>query len=374
MLWDRVLGHQAAVAGLRRALEKGRLGHAYLFTGPSAVGKFIVARTLAASVLCPQGGCGACNVCRRVFEEKHPDVTVIRPSGTFIPIEVVRGMRLDAFRKPVESERKFYIIKNAERMKEETASALLKVLEEPPQNVIFVMLTANPGAILPTIRSRCEEIRFTNIPVQVLKEYLEKEKGLDASRADLVARLTGGVLGRAMGFCDEPWRLKRRDNVIRAAMEIRGADLNRTLETAAELHREVRAPVNEIRVEYQNRKEQLQDGSLDDVSARRLAKDLDEECRREQRKEETRGMKEVLFILAWWYRDILVRGQGGNPSLLVNSDFRDEIEREAQSVSVDGLLRCIDVIGEGMRGAELNIPSQLNIESTIFGIQEALGA
>lgn len=374
VLFDDVVGHSAAKLSLQRAVEQGHINHAYLFTGPSAVGKFIVARAFAAAMLCPDNGCGECNVCRRVTLEKHPDVTVVRPAGKNIPVEKIREIRLDAFLKPSESDIKVYIIKNAERMWEEGASTLLKVLEEPPGNVVFILVTANPGALLPTILSRCQEIRFTRIPPDELKEYLLTTRDIAPERADLVVRLTGGVLGRALDWCDEPWRLTRRDNVIRAARALGRADLNRTLEMASELLRDVRAPVDELVSRYQDKKDGLADGALDNRTVRLLDKDLDEECRREQVKEEIRGVKEVLSTLSWWYRDILIWGEGGDVSLLVNRDLEDEIASESEFLNERNLLECIDIIGESMRAAEQNIPAQLNIESTMLGVQGVLYA
>jgi len=374
MLFDEVVGHSAAKSSLQRAVEQGNVNHSYLFTGPSAVGKFIVARAFAAALLCPENGCGECNTCRRVIAEKHPDVTVVRPAGKNIPVEKIRGIRLDAFHKPIESDTKVFIIKNAERMWEEGASTLLKVLEEPPGNVVFILVTANPGALLPTILSRCQEIRFTCIPSDELKEHLLSTRDISPDRADLVVRLTGGVLGRALDWCDEPWRLARRDNVIRAARALRRADINQTLEMAAELFRDVRAPVDELVSRYKEKKDGLSDGTLDNGTVKSLSKNLDEECRREQVKEEIRGVKEVLSTLSWWYRDILVWGEGGDATLLVNRDMEGEIASESGFLSELDLLECIDMIGESMRAAEQNVPAQLNIESTMLGAKGVLYA
>jgi DNA polymerase-3 subunit delta' len=374
MLFDEVVGHAATCASLRRAVQHGNVNHAYLFTGPTAVGKFIVARTFAASMLCPDGGCGRCNICRRVMEEKHPDVIVVRPAGKNIPVEKIRAIRMDAFKKPSESDHKVYIIKSADRMWEDGASTLLKVLEEPPGNVVFILISANPGAVLPTIHSRCQEIHFSNIPTEDLKAYLIEKKGVAAERADLIARLTGGVLGRALDWCDEPWRLARRDNVIRTARALRRADLNQALALAQELYRDIRAPVEEVNASYQDRKALLSDGSLDDTTVRRLGKDLDDDCKREQVKEEIRGVKEVLSTLSWWYRDILICGEGGDEALLVNRDMADEVASEAGALSPDNLLKCMEILGASMRAAEQNVPAQLNIESALLGIQEALYA
>jgi len=374
MLWDNIVGHGTIKRSLENAVEQGRVNHAYIFSGPSGVGKFMTARAFAAAMLCPEGGCGECNVCRRVVEEKHPDVLVVRPAGKNIPVETIRALRLDAFRKPAESDRKVYIIKNADRMWDEGASTLLKVLEEPPGNTVFVLISANPEGMLPTIRSRCQQINFSLVPAGELREYLIERKGVSAEKAELVVRLTGGVLGRALDWCDDPSRLSRRDSVLRMARSLKQADINQALEMAQELYREVRGPVEELASVYQERKKELADGALDDDTVRRLSKALDEECKREQLKEEIRGTKEILSTLAWWYRDILIFEEGGDSRLIVNVDLVEDISNEAEANPAQKVIGCIELLRNAMRAVEQNVPVQLNLESALLGIQEVLYA
>ena len=374
MLWDEVVGHEAIKRSLKNAVERGRMNHAYLFSGPSGVGKFMTARAFAAAILCGEGGCGECNICRRVVEEKHPDVMVMRPAGKNIPIEAIRALRLDTFRKPSESDWKVYIIKNAERMWDEGASTLLKVLEEPPGNVVFILVTANAEGMLPTIRSRCQRINFSLVPAGEVRDYLVERKGISSDKADLVVRLTGGVLGRALDWCDDPFRLSRRDSVVRIARALKQADINLALEMARELYQEVRAPVEEISSVYQERKRELADGALDDDAVRKFSRALEEECKREQLKEEIRGTKEVFSTLAWWYRDILILKEGGDSRLLVNVDLATEIAGETEASPAQKLIECIELLGDAVKAVEQNVPVQLNFESALLGIQEVLYA
>ncbi|MBN1290010.1 MAG: DNA polymerase III subunit delta' [Actinobacteria bacterium] len=374
MLWDRIIGHETVKISLRKSVADGTVGHAYLFTGPSSVGKSMVAKTLAASMICPDDGCGECNACRKILEDKHPDVRVVKPAGKNIPVETIRELRLDSFKKPVESERKVYIIKNAERMWEEGASTLLKVLEEPAENVTFILITASPGAVLPTIRSRCREVKFSRVPVAEMKSYLESEKGISGERLELIVSLSGGILNRAIGYVEEPWRLNRRDTVITVARELRRADLNRTLQMAQELREEILMPLKRIEDGYDSKKLELDDGSIDTGTLRSLLKSLDEERKREKIKNEIKGVKEVFSMLGWWFRDILVFKEGAGRSLLVNRDMEVEIAEEAESLPVESIMGCIDLVSESIKAVERNVPLQLNIESTLFGIQVALNA
>lgn len=374
MLWDFLIGHDTVSTYLRKTVKDGTAGHAYLFTGPTSVGKTLTAKIFAASLLCSHGGCGECNTCRKVMEGKHPDITFIKPAGKNIPVETIREMRLDSFRKPVESDRKIYIVKNTDRMWEEGASTLLKVLEEPDGNVTFILVTANPGAVLPTIRSRCREVRFSRIPTEEMKRYLRSRKEVQEDKLELIVSLSGGIIERAVGYLEEPWRLERRDSVINMARELRRADLNRTLQFAQDLREDILLPLKRIEEGFDSRKLELDDGSLDAGTLRTLARSLDEDRKREKIKNEIKGAREVLSMLGWWFRDILVFKEGADRSLLINSDMEVEVAEEAESLPVDCIMDCIDLILESIKAVERNVPLQLNIESTLFGIQVALNA
>jgi hypothetical protein len=199
-------------------------------------------------------------------------------------------------------------------------------------------------------------------------------KGLAEDRARLVVSLTGGVLGRALDWCDEPQRLKRRDQVIRVARALRRADLNQTLEMADALVKEIESPVKELSTRYQEMKEELSDGRLDDAALKKLSRRLDEECRREQIKEEVSGVKEVLAILSWWYRDILIMEECGDTSLVVNKDLKAELIAESEALPQARVLGCIDVLKESAGAAERNVGPRINVESTLMSLQEVLYA
>ena len=148
--------------------------------------------------------------------------------------------------------------------------------------------------------------------------------------------------------------------------------MGRLLDMAGDLVREVRAPMDEIASVFAERRSDLEDGSIDDKLLRRISKELDEECKREQRREEARGVREILSTLAWWYRDILMLKVGASRDLLVNIDLEDKIAEEAEAVTPSKVIECMELIEESLRAIELNIPAQLNIESTLFGLQEII--
>ena len=155
-VFDRIVGQERAVEVLRRAVA--RPVHAYLLAGPAGSGLEDVARALAASLLCPNGGDGTCSVCRRVLLGRHPDAVEVEPEGTFLLREQAADIVDAAVRSPFETDRKVIILFEAERMNETAENKLLKTFEEPPATTVFVLVTAAPDELLPTVLSRCQRI------------------------------------------------------------------------------------------------------------------------------------------------------------------------------------------------------------------------
>ncbi len=189
---------------LRRAVARGALAHAYLFCGERGLGKADMAMALAQAVNCrtPSEGsdpCGACRDCRQIETQTHPDLCWIVPSPTSIRIEQVRDVIRQAALRPFAGMRKVFIIREAEKLTEEAANGLLKVLEDPPEHVLFILLTDNPDALLPTVRSRCQLMPFRPVPSGELARYLMASMVVDereARRLSVLARGNPGVAHR----------------------------------------------------------------------------------------------------------------------------------------------------------------------------------
>ena len=177
MGFDTLLGNDQTKENLGLALKKGRISHFYLISGPEGSGKHTLARLLAAAILCTGADrpCGKCTACRKVLEGVHPDfITVDDPEKKTVPVDLIRQARADMYVLPNESEHKLYLFPRAQDMGIPGQNALLKVLEEPPGYGVFVLLTTNPDALLPTVRSRCTEIRMQALPRNVLLEALAR--------------------------------------------------------------------------------------------------------------------------------------------------------------------------------------------------------
>jgi DNA polymerase III subunit delta' len=240
MPFSELIAQDRALSPLRSALRRGSLHHAYLFGGPEGVGKGRAARLLAQAANCEGGdpaaarddACGACGPCRKIAKGIHPDVLVLaeeremakrgawEPKGGRSPsrdivVDQVRDVvdrRLSL--KRFEGRRRFVIVDPADAMNPQAQNALLKTLEEPPDDTTLVLVASSPDALLPTIRSRCLRVSFAPIPEGVIAARLEAG-GHAPEKARLAAALSGGSLGRALAVDD--------DGLAAQAEAVRGA-------------------------------------------------------------------------------------------------------------------------------------------------------
>ena len=197
---------RSALAGNSRLKEllsrrgEGRgLSHAYILSGPAGSGKRTLAQLLSAAILCQSDRrpCLSCAACRKVMANTHPDcITVSDPDHKTVAVKIVREARSDMYVMPNEGSRKLYIF--PQELGLEGQNALLKVLEEPPEYGVFILLSDNPEKLLPTVRSRCTELRLQALPESVLRPALEQAfPQADAQSIAAAIRRSGGYLGQA---------------------------------------------------------------------------------------------------------------------------------------------------------------------------------
>ena len=199
MSFESLLGNDRLKQNLQESLAKNHISHFYLISGPRGSGKQTLAKLLAAAILCKgsRRPCGACDSCRKLRSENHPDViTVTDPEHKNVAVRIVRQVREDVFIRPNESDYKIYIF--PQDLGTEGQNALLKILEEPPKHGIFLLLTDNPEKILPTVRSRCTELKLQALPEALLRQTLRQEFP-QAGTEDIAAAAlrSGGFLGQA---------------------------------------------------------------------------------------------------------------------------------------------------------------------------------
>ena len=201
MGFEALLGNERLKENLSRSISRGRISHFYLISGPAGSGKRTLARLLAAAILCKSSSkpCSTCSACRRVLGAGHPDfITIDDPEKKTVTVDLIRQARADIFVRPNEGSKKIYLFPRAQDMGIPGQNALLKVLEEPPSYGVFLLLTDNPEKLLPTVRSRCVELKLRALPEALLAKQLRREfpEADDGSVAAAMLR-SGGYLGQA---------------------------------------------------------------------------------------------------------------------------------------------------------------------------------
>lgn len=311
MSFKGIKGQDKAIEILRRSVENGRVGHAYIFLGPAGVGKFTTALAFAQALNCPaaKGGeaCGECPSCRKILKSNHPDVFAVRPEkdSTSIKIEQMRELIRALGLKPYEGKKKVYIIDGAEAMTPETSNALLKTLEEPPPDSVLILVAENLDNLFSTVVSRSQVVRFFPLSADDVSEILVKEYGVDQERAGVLACLSSGRLGEALRY-SEGKLFDKRARLIDSLIN-----------------------------------KDFFDSDFEGVSR-------DE-------------MRLFLEMMLTWFRDILVYKELGPDASLINVDRKDAIGKEAADSSSGYLCDAIRRIIETLSYLDQNANQKLAI-------------
>ncbi len=229
-MFDKFIGNNHIKEVLRRLLVQKRVPHSLIFAGADGIGKKHFALESAKAFVCqnPQSGeaCDVCAACRRadkfafpksddrdafkrvVFSE-HSDIGLVIPYNKNILVDAIRELETEANFRPYEAAARFFIIDDADKMNDAASNALLKTLEEPPVSSYIFLITSRPDALLPTIRSRCQMLRFAPIDTKEIENYLIKTKQFSLDDAALLAKLSGGKLGHAQKTDFEKFKQQR---------------------------------------------------------------------------------------------------------------------------------------------------------------------
>ena len=203
---------------LMRSAQAGRIVHALLFSGPHGTGKKSMASLFARALLCSAAGekpCDVCPSCKKLLSGAHPDVHLVAPEKSTIKVDQIRDLVGRLGMASYEGGKKIAIIERADSMNESAQNALLKTLENPTGDTVFFLLTDTPGALLPTIVSRCLQLRFRCLETEECAAVLTA-RGMDAQHARLLAALAQGSVGRALEIDGDGEYLALRSRVIDA--------------------------------------------------------------------------------------------------------------------------------------------------------------
>jgi DNA polymerase-3 subunit delta' len=335
MRWEEIAGQDRAVKALRSALSRDQVHHAYLLAGPAGVGKELLARTFAQAANCEAEDpaarpCGRCESCLGLLRGNFPDVITVMPQAEMVArgllsrtdldgvpskeirVDEVRAVARRLSLKALRGRRKVAIVTPADAMNERAQNTLLKTLEEPPPATTFLLLSAHPDSLLPTIRSRCARVQLGPVPEEALVARLLRE-GVPQPEARERAARAQGSFSRALAEEGE-WR----ELLLQVEAALAAADEREALEVA-EAHGE-------------------RDAALEAARA-----------------------------VQAWTRDVLVAQAGGAPQL---RDLADKAGEVAARVSPFALLRQADLCAVAVEALEQNGNGRLQLERLLLGTRE----
>ncbi len=321
-----IIGQKEVIESLTRSLSEGRIGHAYIFSGPAGIGKRTIARIFAGLLLCddPQNGsaCGRCRPCLMMENDSNPDYHSISADGLSIGVDLVREIQSDAVLKPMYSKRKVYIVEEAAILTEQAQNCLLKTFEEPPGYVVVMLLTTNYEKLLETVRSRAQHLKFRKYTREEVYQALMLRYGSDDGMFELAADYSDGNIGTALDLAESGDFSKLRDQMLELLPGAAQGKTRSVLELSS-----------------------FMDTYKDNVDM-------------------------LLDIMLLYYRDLLVMSETGKENLLINSDKKDIILNNARKYGNDRLISSIEAIGASRRALKQNASYQLVIDNLLIKLRE----
>lgn len=348
MLWERIKGQEAPVAYLKRAIERERVVSGYLFTGSEGVGKSLAGSVFAAALNCPVRpgeGCGECPDCRAVARGGHPDVHHLAPSSKSrqIVVDDIRRMRESVYLAALEDNWKVFLIEDADRMNPAAQNAFLKTLEEPPRKSVLILVTSQPGRLLPTILSRCQKVAFSPWPFSLMEPFLRERTGLSGEECYVLHSLSGGCPGRALRFHREGI-LKTRREVIGLLTEGRLISAREAADLAERWIAISTRPGRKLAAELKKERAELE-GDLDPGS-RKEREDRDNAL---VAAADLAGLELIFQLLFSWIRDLFLYSSIGDRAPLINRDLGGRLADSARQFTASRLRRLPARIEESRR-------------------------
>jgi DNA polymerase III subunit delta' len=380
-VWDSLIGQDAVVDELAHAAsDPDAMTHAWLITGPPGSGRSTAAVAFAAALQCPDHGCGTCSICTSSIAGSHPDVDLVRSETLSYGVDDAEELIKKAFLVPADAPWHIVVIEDGDRLTPAAANMLLKVLEEPPPHLVWLLCAPSPEDVLPTIRSRTRSVHLRTPSTGEVAEALRERYGVDPAMAAFAARASQGHIGRARALAVDEEARRRRQEVLRIPGGLR--DLSSCFVAAEELL----AMATEDAASITDALDAAEEESLmraygagaEGVTKARFDKLADralKDLRRVQASRRKRAVRDqldrALVDLLTFYRDVLVlQVDAGVP--LVNDEMRTQLTQEASASTAADTGRRLDAIERGRLAVEANGALPLVLESMLVEVKDPL--
>ena len=338
----RTVGHDKAVKALTRAIDNDAIAHAYLLAGPPQIGKMTLAMDIAKAVNCAADEqpnmfgevepkpCNTCGPCDRIIRGLHTDVRVESlgedsrgRTQTLISIDQVREVQREASLRPSEGKYRVFIFDRSEYLSQGAATALLKILEEPPDQVIFILAATDSDRLLPTISSRCQTYRLRPIRQSVITEHLKSQYEAEEEAAEEIARLSEGRIGWAISTVADPSVLEAIEEKITTVESVVQAGLEARFEYAEKL-------------------------------ARAFTRDRD-------------AVRDELAVWLEWWRDMMIV-KAGLPRYVKHLARLDTFQAGAAKITVEEVAKAVSAVEETSRWLDRNANARLALDNMMLAM------
>ena len=325
--FNDIIGHDTIKEHLKKAIESDHVSHAYILTGETGMGRKSLANAFAMTLLCEKGKsepCMECHACKQVMSSNHPDLIFVgheKPGS--IGVDDIRGQIHDTIMiRPYSSYYKIYIVDEAEKMTVQAQNALLKTIEEPPSYAIIMLLTTNQEAFLPTILSRCVQLKLKPLKDSVVKSYLMGSLGIKESRADVYAAFARGNLGRAIHLASSEEFQLLYSELLHMLKHLKEMDI--------------------IELLFYIKK--MKDENLD--------------------------IYDCLDFMQLWYRDVLMYKVTQDINLLIFREEFNTMKEMSAASAYDGIERILKAIDKARIRLEANVNMELAMELMLLVMKE----
>lgn len=322
-----ILGHEQIKEHFQKAIERNKVSHAYILTGESGMGRKSLANAFALTLLCEKGKsepCMECHACKQVLSGNHPDlIYVTHEKPASIGVDDIRKQMNDTVMvRPYSSYYKVYLVDEAEKMTQQAQNALLKTIEEPPSYAIIILLTTNQEAFLPTILSRCVQLKLKPLRDFVVKSYLTESMKVPEAEADVYAAFARGNLGKAITIAASEDFKEMHKEILHLLKHIKDMDISELIEYIQRL------------------------------------------------KEDHLDIYECLDFMQMWYRDVLLYKVTKDINLLIFKDEYRTINEISKNSGYDGIERILEAIDKAKVRLDANVNMELVTELMLLVMKE----